>query len=186
MKNLFLVKKVIFGSVFFVSAAFPTSIIDMGSMVALDGKHYFLKPVDQEGFLEDFEQQLNYRGHKVSDLECSQVLPLKKVLHKIQELFQKNTQPKKGLTLVLSENYLTEVGFSQLVTFLTAQENRDIVLSLALIDLSNNRIRSSAQNDIKNVLEKFPHLSIDISINYLSMNELTDIPENMKQRIIIR
>jgi hypothetical protein len=95
----------------------------------------------------------DYRHARVSDLEIRDTISIETVLHNIRSKTQEANR-FSNLSLILSENYITDAGFKTLVDF--------------LLDASN----TSAQ-DIKRLLDQAPSLRLDLSINYISPRDLS-------------
>lgn len=114
----------------------------------------------------------DYRLARVSDLKSRDTVSIETVLHDIRS----KTQEAKGfsnLSLILSENYITDVGFKMLVDFLLNASNKDLLMAISSIDLSNNRITATSAQDIKRLLDQAQSLRLDLSINYISPRDLS-------------
>ena len=134
----------------------------------------------------EIENPLDYTHCKISDAQYTGTVSLESVLSKVKHSLTSSTYATPSLQLTLSENYLTEVGFAKLVDFFVAPDNQEIFKSIAYLNLSNNRIRSSAKEDILRLLKAFPNMKLDLSINYLSLRDLLNIDQEVQKRIIIR
>ncbi|PIZ32691.1 MAG: hypothetical protein COY39_04830 [Alphaproteobacteria bacterium CG_4_10_14_0_8_um_filter_37_21] len=186
MKNLHLTTLASIGCCF-VPINLSASTMEMRGTVTFDGHgHYILSNIESFTPSSEVEDPLDYRGCRISDIKYNSSISLESILDKVKQTISSFPQGTARPTLILSENYLTEVGFSKLVDFFISSENDLISKSISCIDLSNNRIRATAESDILRLLEKFPHITLDLSINYLSFSELTKITPEMKERILIR
>lgn len=114
----------------------------------------------------------DYRHARISDLEIRDTISIETVLHNIRS----KTQEANGfsnLSLILSENYITDAGFKTLVDFLLDASNKDLLTAISSIDLSNNRVTATSAQDIKRLLDQAPSLRLDLSINYISPRDLS-------------
>lgn len=121
----------------------------------------------------------DYRYARVSDLKVSSTLALESVLQTIRKKTQE-AGSFSNLSLVLSENYITDTGFKMLIDFLLDAANIDLLSSIINIDLRNNRITAESAQNIKMLLDKSPKLQLDLSINYISPK---DIPSGVSSRV---
>jgi hypothetical protein len=129
-------------------------------------------------YLETISQHTVLRGHtfdyrlaRISDSGTADMPSLDTVLEGIRAEI-KEAENFSDLRLILSENYITDIGFKKLVDFLIAKSNEDLLDAISSIDLSNNRISASSANDVKKLLEYAPKLQLDLSINPIAPRDL--------------
>lgn len=116
--------------------------------------------------------EFDYRLARVSDIKSRDTIPIEAVLHRMRS----KTQEAKGfsnLSLILSENYISDVGFKTLVDFLLDTSNKELLTAISYIDLSNNRVTATSAPDIKRLLDLAPSLQLDLSINCISPKDLS-------------
>jgi hypothetical protein len=121
----------------------------------------------------------DYRLARVSDLKSRDTISLETVLQNIRT----KTQEAMGfsdLSLILSENYITDAGFKILVDFLLTESNKDLLRAISSIDLSNNRITDASAQDVKRLLDQAHQLQLDLSINYIMPRAL---PSEISARV---
>lgn len=121
----------------------------------------------------------DYRLSRVSDLKSRNTISLESVLHDIRS----KTHEAIGfsdLSLILSENYITDTGFKILVDFLLDASNNDLLMAISSIDLSNNRITDASAQDVKRLLDQAQQLKLDLSINYIMPRAL---PSEISARV---
>jgi hypothetical protein len=122
----------------------------------------------------------DYRFSRICDIDTDVSVSIHTTLDRI------NTRIKEalsftGLHFVFSENYITDTGFKTLCDFLL---NNSILSNQIIdIDLSNNRITKNSVSEIEKLLAAFPHLQLDLSINYLAKGDLIGLSSSIKERI---
>jgi hypothetical protein len=129
---------------------------------------------------------MDYRFSRVADAKYETTVSIESVLDDIKSKILSSTYPVENLTLSLSENYLTEAGFKQLVDYLLHSDNKDVIRAIKHIDLSNNRIKATAQDDINRLLKANSALTLDLSINYFSLSDLSRLTSEEKTKITDR
>jgi hypothetical protein len=129
---------------------------------------------------------IDYRYSRVADQDYANSISVLKVLHDIRDSVLGSPFNPVNVTVILSENSITTVGFKQLVDFFIT-DKQQIASRIKHIDLSNNRIDQHAKGDVLELLRRYTSLTLDLSINYLSAVELiTDMEENVRSRIAVR
>jgi len=113
----------------------------------------------------------DYRYSRVSDSGIGARFSLDTVLQSIRTETQE-ARSFSDLHVILSENYITDVGFKKLVEFLLDPSNKDLLDAISDIDLKSNRISASSANDVKKLLEYAPKLQLDLSINPIAPRDL--------------
>lgn len=131
-------------------------------------------------------ETLDYRFSRVADAKYETTVSIESVLDDIKNKILNSGYPAENLTVSLAENYLTEVGFKQLVDFLLHSDNTDVIRAIKHIDLSNNRIKATAQDDISRLLKVNSGLTLDLSVNYLSLSDLSRLTSEEKTKITDR
>lgn len=129
---------------------------------------------------------MDYRFARVADAKYETTVSIESVLYDIKNKILNSAYPVENLTLSFAENYLTEAGFKQLVDFLLLSANKDVIRAIKHIDLSNNRINAKAQEDINRLLKANPELTLDLSLNYLSLSDLSRLTSEEKTKITDR
>jgi hypothetical protein len=129
---------------------------------------------------------MDYRFSRIADAKYKTTVSIDSVLEDINDRVLNSPHPLANLTVSLAENYLTETGFKQLVDFLMTPDNIDVSRTIKHINLRNNRIRAVAQDDISRLLKFLPELTLDLSINYLFLSELSMLTPEEKKRITDR
>ena len=122
----------------------------------------------------------NYSNARVSDIAADSVTPLQSVLDEIQGEVQKYAR-HKPLSILLRDNYITDVGAESLCRFILS--NSDIVEGLECLDLSNNRLTRAVIPSFIELLQKTKKLKVNLSINYLSADDLKTVSSDVLSRI---
>lgn len=148
-----------------------------------DALRQYLETISQQTFLRG--HTFDYRLARIADVEIGGRPSLDTVLQGIRAEI-KEAKEFSNLRLILSENYITDIGFKKLVDFLVATSNKDLLDAISSIDLSSNKISTEAISDIKRLLEQAPNLQLNLSTNYLSPKDIEQLPASMQKCISCR
>lgn len=127
---------------------------------------------------------LDYSFSSVSDSDIKN--PLVQQLNKILSKFEidiyhlEKYHPGSYIKIDLSDNYLRDNSIKELSEFL--MKKKHLRKKLRGLKLRNNKITISSCQILEVLLQKFPKLKIDISINHISINEFDKL-FNKNERI---